>query len=555
MKTLDIRKRVRDAPHDLADFLHTLPDDHPLQIALRTYSLALSLALGPALLPFLASRKARAQGLSRVLYLLKRELSVNSFASAMTVGVAGGAAIRHVWDRWEEWSAKNGGRGTDGPLAKVRTWLSSLTDTQKTFLSNIVSTSFAIGLLHSRRRHATSAWVGRPSPTLDLTLIVLVRAMDTVVQFALFKPSTSERYLPAAVKEEKMADRRKWTTRLDALVFWASSARIMWCFFYEPDRLPPSYNKWIMKLANIDPRILTALRAIRSGSFSYTKGFSVPPDLATSLSADLGYPPAWGDPAQVPAYGGPEADIAWKALGVSNRRGLGGLPCEVVHSGLATGCTANAGIRGLQAFAEAVALYLPVHVLPILLTRPRKLLEIPNLIQTLQNVARSATFLSTFVAAVWYGVCLTRTLLLARLFPGISHDFWDSSLGCTFVGSLLCGASIWIERGRRRGEMALYVLPRAIRACISDQWVKSGRPSVRWAERLVFVLPLSTILTAAVHRPDTLRGLSKWALAFVMKGPNAGFWKRRRLGTDAPPTPAPPTRAPSPPNDGAGSAQ
>ncbi|KAI1797887.1 hypothetical protein LXA43DRAFT_272342 [Ganoderma leucocontextum] len=576
MNPADLRMRIQDAPHDLADFLHTLPDDHPLQIGLRTYSLALSLALGPALLPFLTSRSARAQGFKRVLYILKRELSINAFAMSITVGVAGGAAIHHIWDRWEEWSEQCGDPASESALDKLRAWLSSLRGGQRTFLSNVISSTLAIALLHSRRRHAASAWVGRPSPTLDLSLLMLVRAMDSVVQLALFKPSgANERHLPAAVKEEKRASRRRWSTRLDALVFWACSARcvlflapspllqnqtenekkktsrIMWCFFYEPDRLPRSYNKWIMTLANIDPRILAALRAIRTGHFSYRKGFSIPQDLTTSLSADLGYPPAWGDPAKLPPYGGPAADRAWKELAVPNRHGVGGLPCEIVH-GSVTGnsCTANAAIRGLHAFAEATALYLPVHVLPILLTRPRRLLEGPKLLETLLNVARSATFLSTFVSAVCYGACFTRTLVLARLFPGVPHDFWDGPLGCAFVGSLLCGASIWIERGRRRGEMALYVLPRAIRACISDGWVKSGMQSVRWAERLVFILSLSTLLTAAIHRPDTLRGLSKWTLGFVVNGPNAGFWKRRRLSSSAPPTPISSTGAPTPPREG-----
>lgn len=78
---------------------------------------------------------------------------------------------------------------------------------------------------------------------------------------------------------------------------------------------------------------------------------------------------------------------------------------------------------------------------------------------------------------------MTRTLCLARLFPGISHDFWDGPYGCTFVGSLVCGSSIWIEEGKRRGEMALYVLPRAVRACIPESWLKSGRKSVKSIER------------------------------------------------------------------------
>lgn len=232
MKAPDIRRRLHDAPHDLADFLHSLPDDHPLQIGLRTYTLALSLALGPALLPFLTSRKARAQGFGRILHILKRELSVNAFASAITVGVAGGAALRHIWDRWEENIQENtgadSGRAESDAFGKVRTWLSSLQDGQKTFLSNVVSSTLAIALLHSRRRHATSAWVGRPSPTLDLSLLLLVRAMDLLVQLALFKPSeASERQLPAAVKEGRQATRQKWSTRLDAMVFWACSARFV----------------------------------------------------------------------------------------------------------------------------------------------------------------------------------------------------------------------------------------------------------------------------------------------------------------------------------------
>lgn len=230
MKNLDVRKKLQDAPHDLADFLHGLPDDHPLQIALRTYTLALALALGPALLPFLTSHRARAQGYERVLRILKREFSLNAFASAITVGVAGGAAIRHIWDRWEDTAQVREERGSlqshSDVLGKVRTWLASLKDGQKTFLSNVISSSLAITLLHSRRRHAMSAWVGRPSPTLDLSLLFLVRAMDSLVQLVLFKPSAeSERVLPAAVQVQRKADRLKWSTRTDALVFWACSAR------------------------------------------------------------------------------------------------------------------------------------------------------------------------------------------------------------------------------------------------------------------------------------------------------------------------------------------
>lgn len=116
-----------------------------------------------------------------------------------------------------------------------------------------------------------------------------------------------------------------------------------------------------MSIANIDPRILGALRAIRTGAISYINGRSDPVDLISSLSTHLGYPAAWGDISRIPAYGGSTATAGWRTLGVPSRDRLGGIPCELVHGGVTgSSCAANAGIRGLYAFAEAIAIYLPV---------------------------------------------------------------------------------------------------------------------------------------------------------------------------------------------------
>jgi len=89
--------------------------------------------------------------------------------------------------------------------------------------------------------------------------------------------------------------------------------------------------------------------------------------------------------------------------------------------------------------------------------------------------------------------------------------------------------------------MALYVLPRALRACLPDTWVKSGNRGIKVVERIAFILSMSVLLTAATHRPDSLRGLSRWTLAFVTNGPNAGFWKRRRCDPSIPSSPSIPS--------------
>lgn len=118
-----------------------------------------------------------------------------------------------------------------------------------------------------------------------------------------------------------------------------------------------------------------------------------------------------------------------------------------------------------------------------MIKQPRDMISLKRLIPILLGVMRSATFLSTFVQLMWLGVCSTRTFFFARLFPWVSHDYFDGPYGCIFMASLVCGSSIWIENPRRRGEIVLYVLPRAIRTVLSDSWVKIGRKRVQSVER------------------------------------------------------------------------
>ncbi|KIM48196.1 hypothetical protein M413DRAFT_224411 [Hebeloma cylindrosporum] len=584
----------------------TLPDDptHPAQIALRTYAVALSLSLGPSIVPFITAilfPKARSssrtdfEALKRV---LRRELGHDGFAFAITLSVAGGAALRqHLWCALRDQDQHENPNSTGTPdkqnsnnsnlfssLADISNSLkgcvSWLTPVQQTFISYLLSSTVGIFLIQAGRERtsrlnaqARSSSQSLTSPTLDLTLLVLVRALDSLVQtFILRRPVSPvgassgegsnhaqktragvepqlvyERLEKEKVKRENDI-RQQWTSQVDAFVFWACSARIMWCFFYEPQRLPRSYVKWINTLANLDGRIIDVLKHIRKGTWSYIAGSPQHHRLLQASAVDLGLPAAWGDPTVLPAYGGSIANEAWKKLGVFNRPGVGGIPCEILHAevgsslGLTSSCTANASLRTLKGFVEALAIYLPVHFLPVLLTRPQILMRPHRLLQTLGGAVRSATFLSSFIGLYWYTVCLTRSLVLAKLFPFVSHDFWDGPFGCILAGSLACGSSIWIENGRRRGEMALYVLPRAVRACLPDAWIKSGNRGVKLAERMAFILSTSTLLTAAIHRPDSLRGLSRWTLAFVTNGPNAGFWKRKRQDPSMPATPSiPPT--------------
>ncbi|KZV77638.1 hypothetical protein PENSPDRAFT_621204 [Peniophora sp. CONT] len=507
--------------------LVSLPNEHPVPVIFRTYTLALSLALGPAALSLLTSKKARAKGLlATVFRILSRELAISGFPFAITVAVGGGAVLRHalsLLDSEEADLERIYGAAIGARLGAFKARLARAPEEDRAFYCNALAASFSILLLQSRRLsrgHPPGELLpltpplasGRKvSPTLDLTLLVMVRAIDALVQRGLFGRQENE-------SDEVRDKRRRLTTKIDALVFWASSARIMWCFFYRPSTLPRSYVQWISSLANLDRRIVTTLQDIRKGKFSYVRGVAPTPGILEDCAGDLGYPRAWGNPALVPAYGRPSATTQWQKLGLTCRR-TGGIPCAVVH-GTVTGhsCTKNFALRAVYAFLEAVALYLPVHILPTVLSNPRALLSLQKLLPIAFGTVRSATFLAGFVSSFWGGVCLTRSVLLARLLPSVSHDFWDGPYGCIMAGCLISGSSIWIEDGRRRGEIGLYVLPRAIRSFLPHRWLTSGGYGVQAAERLAYTLSLAYLLTAAQYHPASLRGLAKGTLAFVTKG-------------------------------------
>ncbi|KAJ7487604.1 hypothetical protein B0H11DRAFT_2014065 [Mycena galericulata] len=496
---------------------------HPAQVAIRTYSLCLSLSLGPSLIPFITSRseKYSKNALKRV---LAREFGLGGFAFSITLALGGGSLIRELWRTLDDLAPEAPESPAMAAVLRLKARISApkLSSAQKTFISNLVSSSAGLLLLQAGRSRSKNAGSHSKEPsvsrTLDLTLLLLVRALDATVQSFVARRSASRRESDAGISGQRPQTaterltsnlkREVMRTQIDSVVFWACSARIMWCFFYEPERLPKSYQ------------------------WSYRTGSPAHSHILTTYARDLGHPAAWGDPSILPAYGGSRADKVWKEFGLTTRRGVGGLPCQLVHGqvgsslGLEHSCTANAGLRGTKALLEAIAIYLPVQFLPVILSRPKSLLDPRRVLESLIGALRSATFLSAFVTCYWYSVCITRSLVFAPLFPFISHDFWDGPYGCVLAGCLVCGSSIWIENGRRRGEMALYVLPRAVRACLPEAWVRSGNFGVRMAERLTFVLSLSSLLTAASHHPHVLRGLSRWGLRFIVKGPNVVFWRK-----------------------------
>merc|ERR1719433_2443897 len=130
-------------------------------------------------------------------------------------------------------------------------------------------------------------------------------------------------------------------------------------------------------------------------------------------------------------------------------------------------------------------MYIPVHTVPTILFDPKKIFMDPPgfVVDRFLSSLRSALFLATYVANFKMTTCTIRNLVL-------DDPWWAPCLG-----GVASGLSILIEPDRRRGELALYVVPRALQGVMRMFRKKSwlGR-LLRWKWFAVFNFQLATAL-------------------------------------------------------------
>ncbi|KAF7727887.1 hypothetical protein EC973_006886 [Apophysomyces ossiformis] len=302
--------------------------------------------------------------------------------------------------------------------------------------------------------------------TTDLTFFALVRALDVFAHRA-YESNRVRQHVP------------HWILDYGSVgVFTIACTEIMFSWFYEPNRLPKSYANWITKMADMNPKLLELLRAVREKRWQYGKD--------TDLC----------DPLR------------------------GRIPCRAVHPG--DTCETNGLRRFGKGFFKIFPLYFFIHLAPPLLLRPSQVAQAPlqNMVHVLKASVRSSAFLASFITIIWYSVCLVRTRIGHQVL-GVRQSILDDTLA-PFVGSALCGLSLLIETRHRRGEMALYVVPRALYSFTErvvgphqrGRWWESLGAGV--AETLVFALSAMVVLDAMykdkTHIRSSVRGLLSWIM-------------------------------------------
>lgn len=323
--------------------------------------------------------------------------------------------------------------------------------------------------------------------TMDLTLFAIVRALDITVINAWNRLSAG-----------KAARFCLLPTITLPTLFLFSAASIMHSWFYSPSRLPQTYNHWISSAAELDDRLLLALRHARYGNWIYGKDTGMAP-LLGSMCHDYGLPEALGDPAQsIP------------------------IPCELVHMGHGKGCEVHVLSRFCRGWMFAAKMYAPLHL--FVLARHARLHRQPGekfrlrlplslILRAFVDMARSSAFLGAFIASFYYGVCLARTRVGPKIFSykTITPQMWDSGL-CILVGCLSCGLSIFVEQPRKRLEILFFVLPRAAATWFPRRYL----PEHRWKEHLAFALSAAVVLTTAQEDPKLVRGVLGSILSRVL---------------------------------------
>ena len=167
---------------------------------------------------------------------------------------------------------------------------------------------------------------------------------------------------------------------IDPLVFATSSGLIMWAWFFSPDSLPRSYNKWITSAASVDLRLIEALRRCRTRKLQYGRDTGQA-HLLGGMCTDYNLPRVWGDPARAIPF-----------------------PCDIVHMGCSSSCEYHALSRFVRSWKWSMCTYLPL-ALAMKMRKPSH----KALLQAFLSACRSSTFLGVFITLFYYGVCLART--------------------------------------------------------------------------------------------------------------------------------------------------
>ncbi|KAG1859359.1 hypothetical protein DFJ58DRAFT_658336 [Suillus subalutaceus] len=297
----------------------------------------------------------------------------------------------------------------------------------------------------------------------------------------------------------------------EVLMFCLCSTQIVYALFARPDTLPRSYTAWLTTASGAPSNAIKIVQDMnKTGTFDVQ-------DLNKILSReDL-----------IPAN--QVTLLASRAMATNSPPDFGPYPlCGAVHPWVES-CTHVPLPRFVTVFKWAFPIYGALHFVPMILFKRHAFLRNP--LQKLGRAGwatiRSSAFLATFIATFQTWVCFKHYLYrmlssqtLVKL-PQKFIDFFVSKYSYG-LGGLFGALSLFVEEKRRRGELAMYVLPKGMESA----WLTArGKGWVfhtgQFGEMILTAIGMSMVMVthSLQNDPQHLSGLVRRIL-FQFIGPN-----------------------------------
>lgn len=224
----------------------------------------------------------------------------------------------------------------------------------------------------------------------------------------------------------------------EAFMFGVSNMPIMYGFLFMPEILVPSYYKWILSMGNFtDPKGLVATLIERRDAW-FKRGEKIP-----FRRCSHGY-----------------------------------------HEGP---CTPYCIMDWFGGLLRAAKIYLPVHLLPLVLFRYKSLINDPKdqLLHSAKGFISSCMFLSTYVFCVKSSQCFLRN---ARQ----RDSGWHA-----LISGMLTGLATYFETKSRVSELMLYCVPRGMEATWNYMEINGMVKSIKNFEAVFFCIAMAVLTSSS----------------------------------------------------------
>ncbi|KAF8602661.1 hypothetical protein BDV93DRAFT_557422 [Ceratobasidium sp. AG-I] len=302
-----------------------------------------------------------------------------------------------------------------------------------------------------------------------------------------------------------------WSKRLgihipfgDVMVFSLCCGQILYAFLLSPDTIPRSYRVWIQKASKVPAEAVSMNHdLVRKGVFNME-------DIKALI--------AW----KRTTPGNRELLVAELEAATQGNFGPHFASCAAVHPFLDS-CKNVPLDRFLTVSAWMAPIYGALHFIPMLLFKRAEFAKHPlkMLKKSACGTARSSAFLGVFVVIYQTFFCMKHNLYLSSRLkhfpPQVRYAL--ISRASFWLGGLLSGLSLLVEDKRRRGELAMYVLPRGLESAWGVLRRRGWVPIVPGGENLLCAVGMSMVMATYQTSPHQLSGLVRRVL-YQFVGPN-----------------------------------